>query len=324
MKHVFLLLTICITFFQSYSQDSRGFSFQGIARDGSGNIYSNQSINLTIYLLKNTTLTSAIYKENQSVSTDAFGVFSTVIGKGIPQSGTGLLTNFSDIDFSQQLYVQVDAGIGLAAPTTLVQYELQSVPYAKYAYSSAKSNNAQKADTAVYVKKAENGVPPGTIMAFAGTVVPQGWLLCDGSSYDGNLDKYKELYNAIGRNWGYPTNPASIYIFNVPDMRGVFLRGVDGTRGLDPDKTTRIAFSNSNSGNKVGSYQNDNFASHNHDHIDAFWSEHRAGAPQQNQEGQANSTDNDNEDYAKWRVTSDKGGNETRPKNVYVYYIIKL
>lgn len=46
--------------------------------------------------------------------------------------------------------------------------------------------------------------------------------------------------------------------FNLPDYRGRFLRGLDGTAGNDPDKLTRTAMNfGGNTGNNVGSVQND-------------------------------------------------------------------
>ena len=60
----------------------------------------------------------------------------------------------------------------------------------------------------------------GQIVGFASTVAPEGYLVCDGSSYY-QFD-YPELYAMIGNQFGGPSG-----YFNVPDLRGQFLRGAD-------------------------------------------------------------------------------------------------
>jgi hypothetical protein len=105
-----------------------------------------------------------------------------------------------------------------------------------------------------------NGAPVGTIMAFAGKTdkIPAGWLLCDGSSLP-RVGLYKDLFDVIDVNWGNVNSST----FNLPDLRGVFLRGVDGTAGKDPDAATRTyprptgMQYEGNSGNEVGSFQLD-------------------------------------------------------------------
>jgi microcystin-dependent protein len=65
---------------------------------------------------------------------------------------------------------------------------------------------------ATTVTTATHGVPPGTIMMFAGTSAPQGWVLCDGTAYA--KDSYAALYAAVGSTWGETATT-----FNVPDLR---------------------------------------------------------------------------------------------------------
>lgn len=71
--------------------------------------------------------------------------------------------------------------------------------------------------------------PPGTVIAFAGVNVPNGYSLCDG----GDLDKrtYPKLFEAIGYTYGGSGN-----IFKKPDLRGCFLRMQDHSRGFDPNR----------------------------------------------------------------------------------------
>jgi microcystin-dependent protein len=154
-------------------------------------------------------------------------------------------------------------------------------------------------------------MPVGTVIAFAGTLdkIPEGWLLCDGAILDRNDAEYAELFATIGTAWGAPDAGH----FYVPDMRGMFLRGVAGDATTDPDKATRTALKGGgNEGNEVGSTQEDEFANHNHS-IDTMvhgsLSQYHSDIYKLIGDGET--------------VTSSKGGNETRPVNVYVYYIIK-
>ncbi len=84
-----------------------------------------------------------------------------------------------------------------------------------------------------YAVKAEHGVPPGTTSAFAGPAPPPGWLLCDGTTVD--IDVYPALYQAITDYWGeaLPSNPPE-GTFTLPDLRGRFLRGAGTVLGVHP------------------------------------------------------------------------------------------
>jgi microcystin-dependent protein len=199
-------------------------------------------------------------------------------------------------------------------------------------------------------------MPAGTIVAFGGIpgAVPDGWLLCDGRAVSSRV--YTNLFNRIGRAWGDGSDdfdPNSD--FNLPDLRGRFLRGVDANAGLDPDKASRLAIGpNGNQGDRVGSGQSDSFASHTHA-LSVFGSTAVAGAHTHTVErtdgidirwgdGGGNSSDridaadSDGSDPQRLRAasagahahsfsvsgnTTAFGGTETRPKNAYVYYIIK-
>ena len=103
--------------------------------------------------------------------------------------------------------------------------------------------------------------PIGSIIAFGGNKesIPDNWILCDGSPH---LRKdYKPLFEIIGTGWGAGDGGTT---FNVPDLRGQFLRGVTGDSIVDPDSANRFAKSGGNSGNAVGSYQTDAMQGHHH------------------------------------------------------------
>jgi len=60
------------------------------------------------------------------------------------------------------------------------------------------------------------GLAVGTIVPYAGSSIPTGWLLCDGTAY--SRGTYRTLYDAIGTTYGAPDGVT----FNVPDLRGRF------------------------------------------------------------------------------------------------------
>lgn len=161
---------------------------------------------------------------------------------------------------------------------------------------------------------AEAVAPIGAVIAFAGTQAPDGWLLCDGAAV--NRATYGDLYAAIGTAWGEGDAATT---FNIPDMRGRFLRGTDRGAGRDPEASGRSASAaGGNIGDRVGTAQGDQLRGHNHTYNGAFTTESVVtGHPQG---GTATP-------YTFWGyggTTSTAGGAETRPINVSINYIIKF
>jgi len=77
-----------------------------------------------------------------------------------------------------------------------------------------------------------SGIPPGSVIAFAGPVIPSGWLLCDGSAYSSTNPTYSALYTAISTAYGGIPGGT----FNVPDMRTRTIFGAS-TPGFQGDTT---------------------------------------------------------------------------------------
>ena len=86
----------------------------------------------------------------------------------------------------------------------------------------------------------------GNIAAFAGSSTPTGYLLCDGSAV--SRTTYADLFTAIGTTWGVGDGSTT---FNIPDLRGAFLRGT-GSHG-----TENMANGNDFAGPALGSFEND-------------------------------------------------------------------
>lgn len=102
-------------------------------------------------------------------------------------------------------------------------------------------------------------VPTGAILPFGGTSAPTGFLLCNGSAV--SRTTFSVLFSTVSTAFGIGDGATT---FNIPDLRGRFLRGVDGAAGNDPDAGSRTAINSGNAGDAVGSLQGNAFQTHNH------------------------------------------------------------
>lgn len=74
-------------------------------------------------------------------------------------------------------------------------------------------------------------VPAGAISYFAMPNPPTGWLVADGSPVP--RDQYKDLFAVIGTFYGAGDGKTT---FNIPDLRGEFIRSWDAGRGVDKNR----------------------------------------------------------------------------------------
>lgn len=162
--------------------------------------------------------------------------------------------------------------------------------------------------------------PVGTVLMYAGrtdgagvlNLITAGWILCDGSVYPNA--QFPDLFAVLANSYGGSSSG-----FAVPEYKGLFLRGLDGSdpNQRDPGVTTRTAprpdLPNvGNNGNNVGSVQQDSLEAHTHGYNyynNYVKSTHTAG--HSSLSGSTTSS------------TTTVGSTETRPANQYVDYIIK-
>ena len=125
------------------------------------------------------------------------------------------------------------------------------------------------------------------------------WIIADGRS-------------VIGSDYNTLTGQS-----NVPDLRGTFLRGKDGTRGLNPDGDLSL-----------GAYSGDKLGTHTHSYSDATVDLGSSGGAQQSIKGNSTSSSGSpfihTFDADTTRTTVPAGDNETSPKSVTINYFIKI
>lgn len=109
----------------------------------------------------------------------------------------------------------------------------------------------QKA-VAEYVKEYVDEMLVGSVAAFAMDTPPEGWLECNGQAVS-RTGTYARLFERISTTFGAGNGETT---FNVPDLRGEFIRGWDKrpieSGGVDP-------------GRALGNPQTDRFQDHGHE-----------------------------------------------------------
>lgn len=147
-----MLLTVAVNYGQ-ITATSSSVAIQGIARDDNGNARANTQIPLTLklYYKLNGTDTAISTQTVSNVTTDAFGVFSTLLD--IDKNKYPTLA-------ANQTFLKISGKNSSDQDVTISDQPFTQVPYAIIA---------------------NNGVPTGSIMPYIGTTAPIGWALCDGS-----------------------------------------------------------------------------------------------------------------------------------------------
>lgn len=124
IPNVLIFLSLFFLFWGNSTAQDQGISYQAVARNAAGDLLQNQNIVLEFRIREGGAGGSIVYQESHNVSSNDFGLFSAIIGKGSTISGT-----FSGIvwgDNTHYLEVVLDG-------QSLGTEEIQSVPYSKIA-----------------------------------------------------------------------------------------------------------------------------------------------------------------------------------------------
>ncbi|MBS1970413.1 MAG: tail fiber protein [Bdellovibrionales bacterium] len=156
---------------------------------------------------------------------------------------------------------------------------------------------------------AGSSMPSGAIVPFAGSTAPTGFLLADGSAV--SRTTYSALFAIIGTTYGAGDGSTT---FNLPDLRGIFVRGA-GTQTVGSISYTGT----------LASKQNDQLQGHTH----GYGSNTNTGSGPYLNFGTNASSDTTMRSNT-LGLNSDgsngtpRAGAETRPANISLTYIIKI
>lgn len=145
----------------------------------------------------------------------------------------------------------------------------------------------------------------GSVQYFAMSEAPKGWLKADGAAV--SRVKYKGLFSKIGTVFG---NGDGSTTFNIPDLRGEFVRGFDDGRVVDSNR-------------QFGSNQTDELKIHNHYFFETDVDPSSNGDSLSTDVPCAMDTCSLAVSTSNRKFMSNTGGVETRPRNVALLACIK-
>ncbi len=183
------------------------------------------------------------------------GTHWTITGNAGTVAGTNFIGTNDNIDFVvktntlEQMRVTSSGniGIGTALPNSSAKVDISSTSQGfvmprmttiqRYAIVSP-MDGLQVYDTDLKGYYFYNAVkwdcvttPAGTVNYFANSTAPNGYLECNGQAV--SRAQYPELFVAIAVLYGIGDGSTT---FNLPDLRGEFIRGMDNSRGVDPNR----------------------------------------------------------------------------------------
>lgn len=169
------------------------------------------------------------------------------------------------------------------------------------------------------IGQTDTGVPVSAVMAFAGSTVPNNWLECAGQAI--SRSTYSVLYAIIGTTYGPGDGTTT---FNLPDLRGYFVRGWNHGAGSNPD-----------TGRAIGSVQSDDNKSHTHvftgnalpPHSHSYTigsADVNGGIAADGANANGSPGTSSNSAGTPSGTNSNSGGTEARPFNVAMMYCIRV
>ncbi|MDR2426785.1 MAG: phage tail protein [Endomicrobium sp.] len=194
----------------------------------------NDTVSMTFKLYYNETGGNSVWSSNAVNVSVSSGIFTYVL------KPTG-------VDWSKgDIWLELTVGTNILTP----REKLMAQPYSFHSATAEKlySNNEisiQIGTTTAYIGVSNNrmyfkllsssnieylGVPPGTVIAYAGTNIPAGYLLCDGREVA--ISDYPDLFASIGSLYGTATSGK----FKLPNLQGMFLRGYGEQTQVYPQK----------------------------------------------------------------------------------------
>jgi len=178
-------------------------------------------------------------------------------------------------------------------------------------------------------------VPTGSVHMMATTTAPSGYLKCNGAAI--SRSTYAGLFAIIGTAHGAGDGSST---FNVPDLRGEFVRGWDDSRGIDSGRNFATSQGDQNKQHNHSGSATTSISPSAHNHVfpgdDQFANANGIGgwtnrttadfnydAKSQSGNGKVYRTSDATISASTSVTINNDGGSEARPRNIAMMYVIK-
>jgi microcystin-dependent protein len=291
---ILIIITILVLTTTTFADIPKTLNYQGRLMNAAGQPVIDGQYSVTFRLYTAASGGTMVWEEAQSVgSTNGYfnAMFAQPLWIGMQVGTAAEMTPRQQMGTSAYAMTVVDGGI---STNKIENSAVTTDKIADGAITQAKMANS-------------SAVPSGSIMMWPTENVPTGWLVCEGQEL--NKNEYSQLFTAIGIRYGESGDN-----FKLPDFRGYFVRGRDNKVGRDSDSSTRTDRGDGTTGDEVGTRQTDELKSHIHQFVMNQDEPKVRWAPQVHMGPNINASSG---------VVAPTGGDETRPKNIAMMYIIK-
>ena len=141
MKKLWVLLIIIFSGY-IYAQIPNRMSYQAVIRDNNGNLLKNKGINVRVSIINPNIIDSVRYQELHSITTNANGLITLIIGNGVRMS----VDSIESIDWAIGNYyikTETDPTGGVTSYSVVTRNKFYSVPYALYAANGGSGSGSQ-------------------------------------------------------------------------------------------------------------------------------------------------------------------------------------
>jgi hypothetical protein len=250
MKRIFTLLALAAFALTIFAQSPDLMTYQAVLRDAENHLLTNQAVAVQISVIQGAPNNAAVYMEVHSLSTNANGLVSLMIGDGISGDDFSLI-DWSTGPFFLKTETDPDGGSNYTITTTS---QLLSVPYAKYADQAGNIFSGQYADltgapTVVSAFVNDEGYLTGIT---GGETAFDGWDKNELDDFSGN---YADLSGAPTVVSAF-TNDAGYLTSELWSQNGSNLYYEGGNVGIGLSNPTRTLTVHSGALNNYATFQN--------------------------------------------------------------------
>ena len=179
--------------------------------------------------------TTALTNKEGSVT---WHYYDSLDGLGLTSSSTDINTIISKLpDKSTLTLVITSQSLSLPEASGLLEIRKSTNTFVSCLFTTLTGSYtgvAQNGQFKGWMLSAGGALPTGSIVAYSvSSAPPTGWLKCNGTSY--LKTTYPGLVAVIGTVWGGDSTR-----FNVPDLRGQFLRAWDDSKGIDSGRLLQV------------------------------------------------------------------------------------